>query len=500
MYTEEEARELVEKAISQAFNKFKDKEFDIAEVILLQVLKIDSESIGALHLLGMIHHESKNYNQSIDFFKKVLLIEPNNYENLNNLSLSYSEKGQFEDSIECLKKAIKIKPTCAFLYSNLGLQYKQLEDYENAIKYLKKSLEIEETEIGWSMLGGCYGEQQLLDEAEKCFLKSLEIKQDFAPAHVDLSNVYLTRGDFEKAWKEYEYRYEVFDQLKVWLDLYDEKKRWTGQSLENKTIILHGEQGSGDTIQFARYISLLKNCRIIMHCSKNLSPIFKNIVDVFFTKEPTEIKREDLPEHDYQCSVISLPFILGTKEIPKTNIEINERFDLSEYDNFFKIGISWAGNPQHPNDARRSLYLKNFQKIHDLSGVKLFSLVKDTRQRVYRFMDDPIDLTKGSEEMKIVDFSSVINDFYDTAKIINSLDLVISVDTSVLHLAGSLGKESWALLPQNCDWRWGQTGIKSEWYPSIKIFRQDENKDWKNVFCNVYKELTDILKQKKTSS
>ena len=86
------------------------------------------------------------------------------------------------------------------------------------------------------------------------------------------------------------------------------------------------------------------------------------------------------------------------------------------------------------------------------------------------------------------------------AKIINSLNLVISVDTSVLHLAGSLGKESWALLPQNCDWRWGQTGIKSEWYPSIKIFRQDENKDWKNVFCNVYKELTDILKEKKTTN
>jgi tetratricopeptide (TPR) repeat protein len=489
MHTEEQARELVEKAISQAFKKFQNKEFGVAEIILLQVLKINPESIGALHLLGMIHHESKNYNKAIDFFKKVVFIEPNNYENLNNLSLSYSEKGQFEDSIECLKKAIKIKPKCAFLYSNLGLQYKQIENYKNAIKYLKKSLEIEETEIGWSMLGGCYGEQQFLEEAEKCFLKALEIKKDFAPAHVDLSNVYLTRGDFDNAWKEYEYRYEVFEQLKVWCDLYDEKKRWKGQSLENKTIILHAEQGSGDTIQFARYISLLKNCRTIIHCSKNLCPIFKNIVDEFFTKEPTETKREELPDHDYQCSIISLPFILGIKEVPKTNIKINEKFDLSKYDDFFKIGISWAGNPQHPNDARRSLYLKNFQKIHDLPKVKLFSLVKDTRQRIYRFMDDPIDLTKGSEEMKIVDLSSEINDFYDTAKIINSLDLIISVDTSVLHLAGSLEKESWALLPKNCDWRWGQKGKKTEWYPSIKIFRQNKSKDWETVFNNVYKEL-----------
>lgn len=493
MFTEDEILKLIEQAKDAALKKFKKGHYQDAEVILGQTLKVLGvvglpNETQTLQLMGLIKHNLGKFADAIDIFNKTIEIEPNNPENYNNIGLCYSNNGKYDTAIEMIQKAIALNPRCAYMHSNLGLQYRNINDLDAAIKCFQTSLSIEESELTWGMLGGCYGEKRDLNEAERCFKRSIEINPDFAGGHVDLANVYHLKGEWDKAWEEYEWRHEVFEQLKVWQTLYDPAKKWTGQPLEGKTIIVHGEQGHGDTIQFFRYIQYLKNAHVILHCSGDLEDIFSGHIDMIYTKEPSEIKTEQLPVHDYHCSILSLPYLLKLKEAPPFLLKIKKSINLDCYSNSFKIGIVWAGNPQHPNDINRSCHLKYFQEIQDIPGVKLFSLVKDTRPRIYRFNPNPIDLTEGTENMKIVDMSPVMTTFGNTAEIINSLDLVITVDTSVLHLAGSMGKSTWALLPWNCDWRWG-TGEETMWYPSVRIFRQPSKGDWHSVFSNIKKEI-----------
>jgi len=488
MFSKADVSKLVHQAIDAAFNKFKAGHYQDAEVILAQTLKVSPENTQALQLLGLVKHNTGQFADAVGFFNRSLEIEPDNPENYNNLGLCYSGIGKFDEAITNLKKAIELNPDCACFYSNLGLQYRHKEDLDAAVQCFQKSLAISETETTWGMLGGCYGEKLELEEAERCFKKALSIKPSFAGAHVDLANVYHLQGRWEEAWKEYEWRHEVFEQLKIWKLLYDQEKLWRGEPLDGKRILVHGEQGHGDTINFLRYVKSLKG-DVTVHCAEELAPLLESHVKVF-VGDPTVISREELPEHDCHCSLMSLPYLL--RDVPISTepyLKTARKIDLSTYSDFFKIGIVWAGNPQHPNDARRSCRLANFHGVHDIPGIKLFSLVKDVRPRIYRLKSDPIDLTEGSGDMKIVDMAPLMGNFEDTAAIINSLDLIVSVDTAVLHLAGAMGKPAYALLPWNCDWRWSQTGDKTVWYPSVRIFRQERPGDWTSVFLQVEKGL-----------
>lgn len=493
MFTEDNISNLLKQAKDTAFKKFKVGCYEEAEMILDQTIKVFPYDCDSLQLLGLVKHNLKKFYEAIEVLKKAIEIAPNNSENYNNIGLCFANNGKHKEAIEMIQKAIELNPNCAYLHSNLGLQYRHINDFCAAIKSFQKSISIENSELAWGMLGGCYGEIRNLDEAEKCFKRSIEINPNFAAGHVDLANVYHLKGEWDKAWIEYEWRHEVFEQLKVWKELYDQNKAWKGESLENKTLVIHGEQGHGDTIQFFRYVKNLNASRVILHCSIDLVSIFEDHVDEICTKEPSETKREQLPSHDYHCSILSLPYLLKIKEIPQFCLNVKESINLDLYSNMMKIGIVWAGNPQHPNDANRSCHLKHFRGIHDIPGIKLFSLVKDTRPRMYRFNPNPIDLIEETEDMKIVDMSPQMNTFGDTAKIINSLDLVITVDTSVLHLAGSMSKKTWALLPWHCDWRWG-TEEKTIWYPSVRIFRQPSKGDWQSVFSNIEKEIKKACK------
>lgn len=504
MFSDADILKLINKATDAAFVKFKAGHHQDAEVILAQTLKVHPTNLHALQLMGLVKHATGQFDTAIDIFNKTLEIEPENSENYNNLGLCYSNTGQYDKAIDMLRKAIELNPSCAYFHNNLGLQYRHKDNIDAAIQSFQNALAISESDISWGMLGGCYGEKLELYEAEKCFKKALEINPKFAGAHVDLANVYHLQGHWDKAWPEYEWRTEVFEQLKVWKTLYDPAKQWKGESLAGKKIIVYGEQGCGDTIQFYRFMRYLKTLpeygpneqsHVTLHCDAALGPLFQGYmqrtvmgVDAIITAPPTSMSW--VPDHDYHCSLLSLPYWLKGFPIPTERYLVTLReIDLGTYSDFFKIGIVWAGNPQHPNDARRSCPLAHFRGIHNIPGVKLFSLVKDTRPRMYRFNPNPVDLAEGTGDMKIVDMAPLMNTFEDTAAIINSLDLVISVDTAVLHLAGAMGKRTWALLPRNCDWRWLQTGEETVWYPSVRIFRQSHEKDWRTVFSLLEREI-----------
>lgn len=500
MFSQNEIINLIEESIKLALQKFQAGFYPDAEVILEQTIKVSPENVRALQLLGVVKHAQQKYEDGINYLSRALVLDPTNQENHNNLALCYSGMGSYEKAIDLLQQAIKLKPDAAYLYSNLGLQYRHIEKLDDAVMCFKNALSLKESVSTWNMLGGCYGELLNLDEAEKCFTQALKIDPNFAASHVDMASVHQMRGEYEKAWPHYEWRHKVYPQLGIWDVIYEPEKKWDGSDLRNKSILIHGEQGHGDFIHFIRYVHLLreKGAHVILHCDKSLARLFEPLTDELFTVDPTGIPPHTnrgefpMPSYDWHCSVISLPFLLQNPEIPqKSYLKVEENANLQRYEEFYKIGIAWSGNPQHPNDKRRSCFLSEFRGIHDIQNVKLFSLVTDTRPRMYRLNPAPIDLAVGCEDMKIVDMSSEIKDFYDTATIMNSLDLVITVDTSALHLAGALGKKTYGLIPWSPDWRWGTNGSETIWYPSVKLFRQKTKNNWTEVFSEIKEKLNE---------
>lgn len=259
---------------------------------------------------------------------------------------------------------------------------------------------------------------------------------------------------------------------------YRNSVRWDGrEKLQGKRVIVYCEQGFGDTIQFVRYIKALKNlgCYTILHCAIPLHTLFVGhveAVDEVFDKD-----NPNLPPHDYHVLSMSLPFLIENAETTSPYIRVDEKTDIG-YNDKFKIGIAWEGSPDHSNNILRSCSLSHFKEIEKLSNVKLFMLQKQIHIP---------ELVLGCEQMELLGVGLV--DFLDTAKFINALDLVVSVDTSVLHLAGAMNKPAIGLLSTPCDTRWD---VK-EWYPSVKLIRQKEPCRWDYVFDELVQTMKGLI-------
>ncbi len=258
--------------------------------------------------------------------------------------------------------------------------------------------------------------------------------------------------------------------------VYEKSTKWDGRaSLNGKHVIIYCEQGFGDIIQFARYFSLIRGrgCKLTLHCPYELHRLFANVADGFVDKWDDQI-----PAHDYHIPSLSLPFLLemrDTSGCPGSYLsDITETADLGEHDGSFKIGIAWEGNPNHSNNAERSCPLEFFVELAEQPNVKLFML----QNKVYNK-----ELLRNAQTMPL--YGWPIADFYDTAVVINSLDCVVSVDTSVLHLAGAMGKKVCGLLSYRHDPRWKVGG----WYPTVKMYRQKKPADWDSVFDAVFSDL-----------
>ena len=252
---------------------------------------------------------------------------------------------------------------------------------------------------------------------------------------------------------------------------YRDSKRWDGvENIQDKTILVYCEQGFGDIIQFARYIPFLKEkCgKVILHCPTALHRLFGCLGVEMVDKES-----EELPGHDLHVLSMSLPFLLEQVDTPPRYLTVEESEDLSGFADYFNIGIAWEGNPDHSNNLQRVCPLACFKQLQH-PKVKLFMLQKT--------LNLP-ELTVGCEDMEL--YTCDIDDFYDTAKAINALDIVISVDTSVLHLAGALGKDSIGILSLDHDARWD---VK-EWYPTVHLEIQETQDDWASVFNKIEKRL-----------
>jgi len=435
------------------------KKYDIALEAFYALLKKNIQKTVCLYNIGKIFHERNNYEKAIIFFNKAFLIDKN-YEDLYNAKgLSLLEQEKFEDSKVIFNRAILLFPKSKIAYYNLGILNLRLKKFNIAIKF---------------------------------FDKSLKIDPNFADANFNKSFCLLIMGNFIEGWKYYKWRLEGKFLKESFISQFSKEKLKSIKDINGKKILVLNEQGLGDTIQFSRYLKMLieKNACVIFLVQKSL----KKLISTLSKKITIITKINSDISYDYYCNLIDLPGIFHTSinSIPHfiSYISVDEKiisnWKIQLDKKKFNIGIAWQGS-NNKIDKGRSFSLNLFKKISKIENINLISLQKNYGSE---------QIKEFKKNYKILDLSDILdqnNDFIDTAAIIKSLDLVITPCTSISHLAGALGCKVWLLLQFVPDWRWLYKGNKSNWYPSMKIYRQSKLGDWETVFSCIYKDLKKIL-------
>ena len=466
-----------------ALRYHREGNLDYAKYVYQHVLGIDPQNADALHLLGVSVYQSEQYDIAINLITQAIQIDSTKPLFFTNLGNAFQKQGKLEKSVQAYQKAIQIQPDYADAYYNLGNAFQKQGKLEQSTQAYQKAIQIQpDYAEAYFNLGNSLREQGKLKESTQALQKAVQIQPDYADAHFNLAMLLLLQGQFVEGWEKYEWRWD--SSLKSQKRNF-KRPLWDGTSLSSKSILIYVEQGFGDSIQFARYIDLFPDtATIIVACQPELKSLLKSIerIDTLVTKG------EDIPNFDFHAPIVSLPHIFGTvletipAKIPYLYPDKNPDFSfLSDDERDLKVGIAWAGSPTHINDRNRSISLNNFKCLLDIKGCEFFSLQVGEHHR---------DIKRCGYSRIIKDLGKQFTNFHHTASAILQLDLVISVDTAVAHLAGALGKPVWTLLPFIPDWRWMLNRSDSPWYPSMTLFRQRKRGDWHSVFQEIRLTLT----------
>jgi hypothetical protein len=418
-----------------------------AEAMYRQALALDPNDPSALHLLGVVLHQNKRSAEGAPLIQQAIQLQPNIASYHNNLGEVFRELDRCDEAIACFKRAIQLRPAYPEAYNNMG---------------------------------GEYGRLGRMGESIQCLRKCIELQPNDADAHWNLSVALLLTGDWQKGWSEFEWRLRRKETPgRVYA-----KPLWAGQPLIGKTLLLWSEQGFGDMIQFFRYVAEARRFggRVIVDLQAPLVPLLRaqNSADgVYAAGEP-------LPAFDYHVDLMSMPQIMTTtiQTVPRSVPYVRASTDRSQYwaqrlgvNANRKVGIAWAGRPEHANDRRRSM------------PVELLSVLGEVPDTTFvTIQPRPLNVP-GPSGIPLLDFGPELSDFADSAGLISQLDLIISVDTSVAHLAGAMGRSVWLLLPFSPDWRWLIQREDSPWYPTMRLFRQRKLGDWPEVLARVVSQL-----------
>ena len=436
-----------------------------------QALEVAPDDAEIHNNLGVTLKEMGELDRSVQAYQQALEINPQYAEAHNNLGNVLKEMDRLDESIHAYQQALKINPQFVEGYYNIGVFFQEQRKVKESAQAYQKAIQIQPDYVEAHInLGVVLREQVRLKESIQAHQKAIQIQPDYEEAHINLAITFLLQGQLTAGWREFEWRRSRKRDFK--------RPLWDGTPLNGKSILIYAEQGFGDTIQFVRYIDLLPdaNTIIIVVCQPELKTLFKSInrIDTLVTKG------EDIPDSDVHVPLLSLPYMFNTTldtipaRIPYLylNPEADSVFHLDDSHDL-KIGIVWAGRPTHANDNNRSIDLKWFKCLLDIRNCEFFSLQVGERRE---------DIKQHGCHHTIKDLGEQFTDFHHTASAILQLDLVISVDTAVAHLAGALGKAVWTLLPFVPDWRWMLDRSDSPWYPSMTLFRQKETGDWRPVF------------------
>ncbi|MFZ2727599.1 MAG: tetratricopeptide repeat protein [Methylococcaceae bacterium] len=455
------------------------EKFNEAIVCYQKILALNPKHELSYYHLGNIFLKQRELDRAIACYQEVVLLNPKHLSVYNQLGSAFQKKNNLEQAITYYQKAIELNPKEAIAYYNLATVLQKQANLTKAEQYYQQAIDLNPEYVkAYYNLGTVLEQQNKVDEAIFYYQKAIAINANYKNSYWNMALMQLLKGDYSQGWLNYECRYQIIDEHIKRRHIFPKETQWQGQSLVDKVLLVSCEQGFGDAIQFIRYLALLKAKKLYLRCPKELRSLFSSIIALEFMLD----YKQALPEFDVHIALMSLPRLFNTQlnsipnHVPYLSVNKDWFSDLPLHKNKLNIGFVWSGRKTHSNNLLRSIELQHFKLLFDLTACHFYSLQigKETEQ-----------LAEFKNYSNITDCSIMINDFADTAVIIQHLDLVISIDSAVAHLAGSLSKPVWILLPFAPDWRWLLNRNDSPWYPTARLFRQSNAKDWLTVFNEV---------------
>jgi Flp pilus assembly protein TadD len=452
-----------------------------AERAYLEVLAAEPRQPDALHYLGVIAYQTGRLDAAADYLARAAREIPDTAALHHHLGLVHAAQGRAEEAIASFGQALRLAPELAEAHNGLGNALKDLGRPEEALGNYRRALELKpDFADAHSNLGNTLELLGRYAEAAGAYRRALELDPNHAAAHWNQALLMLLRGDLERGWDEYEWRWKT----RGFIPRTYPQPLWDGSTLAGKTVLVHCEQGLGDTIQFIRYAPLLRarGATVVFECQRRLLALLAGCtgVDVLVGEG------DSLPAFDVFAPLLSLPRILATRLAsipaaagylaPRPELAAQWRARLAHLGGY-PIGIAWQGRTAYAKDRYRSVPLSHFAPLAELPGVRLISLQTGAGRDQIRRLARPFPLTDFGEAL-----DGASGPFMDTAAILSGLRLVITSDTAIAHLAGAMGVPVWVALSFAPDWRWHLDRNDSPWYATMRLFRQKRLGDWSSVF------------------
>jgi Flp pilus assembly protein TadD len=480
-----------------------------AEVYYREALNIWPDHSASLNNLGTAVWRQGRRCEAEEYHRRALALNPGDYAIHNNLGNMVWEQGRLDEAVELYRQALRLRPNSPEALMNFGVNLGDLGELDEATAAMREALRLmpDSAECHVNM-GNLLVRHLDLDGALGHYEHSLCLRPDFPEARRNRAYIWLSRGDFSRGWPEYEWRLKCEKQRILPVD----SPRWSGENIGDQSILLVAEQGLGDSLQFIRFAPFVKQRvgHVTFACPEPLMRLMARCPGVDEVVDWTS----SLPDRDVHAPLLSLPAILGTTfaSLPdkpyltvdtrtvdewrpivaralrsQSDYEVN---DASKPARVFKIGVVWQGSRGNTVDRSRSFPLSHFEPIARVPGVRLISLqkgdgIEQLDELAARFpVANLFDRTAGDEDLR---------DFLDTAAVMTQVDLVVTLDSSLAHLAGGMGVPVWIALPAAAEWRWLIDRGDSPWYPTMRLFRQRSPDDWDGVFLRMAEALRQFL-------
>jgi tetratricopeptide (TPR) repeat protein len=453
-----------------------------------QALRLKPDFAQGYYNLGLALNVQGQHEEAIAAFRQAISNKPGYPEALNDLGNALAAQNKLDDALASYREALRLRPHYAEAHYNFGAALSKQAKDDEAIGHFRQALKLKpdfpeaHVHLGNALrLGG------QMKEALASFEQALRLRPNMTQAHWNRATVWLLLGDFERGWPEYEWRWAQHSFARR----HFHQPLWDGSPLGGRTLLLHAEQGLGDTLQFVRYIPLARErCgKVVLECPASLTHLLTGFPGV----DELVATGSSLTAFDVQAPLLSLPGIFRTSLAsipaavpylrPKAGLVEHWRQELEPLEGF-RIGIAWQGNPDHPDDRKRSIPLAFFAPLAAVPGVKLIGLQKGPGTD---------QLAAIAADFAVLDLGSRLDEasgpFMDTAAVMMNLNLVISSDTAIPHLAGALAVPVWLALTAVPDWRWLLGRQDNPWYPTMRLFRQKRAGGWEDVFREMALEL-----------
>lgn len=518
----------VAEALQMAEQALVANELAQADFIYQRILEAAPDEPHAINGRGVVAYRQGRTDEAGDFFRRAIAGFDGNPSFHNNLHLVYYRQRRDSEAIAAVRRAIELAPQWPQLHNNLGTALKQSGQPEAAVAALERCCELQpDFADAWYNLGNTLLELDRLDEAEAAFRRALALapgdmetetnlgsllkvrgkldeslalwdsvlskRDDLPEVHRNRAALWLLMGDFHQGWAENEWRFRTADAERFNITV----PRWQGEPLTGKTILLIGEQGIGDVLQMVRFAAQVKQrgATVWLQYAESLFPLLRRTPGIDRLISASDPARGTA---DYHIGLLSLPMIFETtlETIPsEPYVQADPqrvarwRDTLNEgpggtVDGRRKIGIAWQGNPNFAGDRYRSAPLREFAPLAAVSDVRLISLQKNHGLEQLTDQAPPFSVENLGSKLDLEGQS-----FVDTAAVMMNLDLVVTTDTAIAHLAGALGVPVWVALQETPNWRWLLAREDSPWYPTMRLFRQQKLGQWSPVFRRMAEEL-----------